>query len=107
LARVWKDPDKAERVAELEGILTSVVVIDRPDGAINEVVFGSTVTVEAPDGAIQTHTVVGVDELDSVPDAVSWISPIGKSLLSAGLGDRVSIGEQLLGKIVKIEYRDG
>src|SRR4051794_20112897 len=102
LKRIREDPNRAERVAELEGILASLVVIEPPDGAINEVVFGSTVTVEGPDRATQTYTVVGVDELDSVPDAVSWISPLGKSLLSAELGDRVSVGEQLLGKIVKI-----
>jgi len=107
LERIREDPNRAERVAELEGILASVVVIEPPDGAITEVVFGSTVTVESPDRTTQTHTVVGMDELDSVPDAVSWISPLGKSLLSAELGDRVSVGEQLLGKIVKIEYRDG
>jgi len=105
LERIRKEPDKGERVAELEGILASVVVVEAPEGAINEVVVGSTVTVEAPDRATRTYTVIGVDELDSVPDAVSWISPIGKSLLSAGLGDRVSVGEQFIGKIIKIEYR--
>src|SRR5713101_5669757 len=77
----------SERVTELEQILASVHVVDPPDAPSNSVTFGATVTVTDKEGATETYTVVGVDELDLEPDAVSWISRIGKALLAAGMGD--------------------
>ena len=65
----------SERVTELEQILASVHVVDPPDVPSNSVTFGATVTVKDKEGATETYTVVGVDELDLEPDAVSWISP--------------------------------
>jgi transcription elongation factor GreB len=96
--------DKSERIAEIERTLASVHVVDLPDAPSNSVAFGATVTVE-DNGKMETHTVVGVDELDFEPDAVSWISPIGKTLLAAELGDRVTLEDGRTVKIVKIEYR--
>jgi transcription elongation GreA/GreB family factor len=49
--------------------------------------------------------VVGVDELDKEPDAVSWISPIGKALLAVDLGDKITLEDGRVAKIVKIDYR--
>jgi transcription elongation factor GreB len=95
--------DKSERIAEIERTLASVHVVDLPDAPSNSVAFGATVTVE-DNGKMQTYTVVGVDELDFEPDAVSWISPIGKTLLAAELGDRVTLEDGRTAKIVKIEY---
>jgi transcription elongation factor GreB len=95
--------DKSERIAEIERTLASVHVVDLPDAPSNSVAFGATVTVE-DNGKMETHTVVGVDELDFEPDAVSWISPIGKTLLAAELGDRVTLEDGRTAKIVKIEY---
>ena len=92
-----------ERIAELQRILASIVVIDSAEAGSDDVAFGSTVTVERPDGTTEKYTVLGVDELSSEPDSVSWISPIGKSLLSARLGDRVIIGGEILGRITKVE----
>jgi transcription elongation factor GreB len=77
----------SEHIAELEQILASVHVVDPPDPASNSVGFGATVTVKDEKGLIETFTVVGVDELDLEPDAVSWISPIGKALLAADMGN--------------------
>jgi transcription elongation factor GreB len=96
--------DKAERIAEIERTLASVHIVDLPDALSNSVAFGATVTVE-DNGKMETYTVVGVDELDFEPDAVSWISPIGKTLLAAELGDRVTLEDGRTVKIVKIEYR--
>ena len=93
----------AERVAELERILGSVTVVDRSGVQSQSVSFGATVTVNDADGKTETYTVVGVDELDFEPDAVSWISPIGKALLASKLGDRVSLADGRTAKIVKIE----
>lgn len=93
----------AERVAELERILGSVTVVDRSGVQSQSVSFGATVTVNDAAGKTETYTVVGVDELDFEPDAVSWISPTGKALLASKLGDRVSLADGRTAKIVKIE----
>jgi transcription elongation GreA/GreB family factor len=90
------------RVAELEQILTSIHVVDPPDPASNSVGFGATVTLEDKKSRTETYTVVGVDELDVEPDAVSWISPIGKALLAADMGDWITLEDGRTAKIVKI-----
>ena len=95
-----------ERIGELEHILASVHVVDPPDPASNSVGFGATVTVKDTKGLTETYTVVGVDELDLEPNAVSWISPIGKALLAADMGDSIRLADRRTAKIVKIERRN-
>ena len=95
----------SERVTELEQILASVNVVDPPDPASNSVGFGATVTVQDKKGRTDTYTVVGVDELDLEPHAVSWISPIGKALLAADMGDWITLEDGRAAKIVKIERK--
>jgi transcription elongation factor GreB len=97
----------SERIIELEHVLASVHVVDPPDAASNSVGFGATVTVNDEKGLIETFTVVGVDELDLEPDAVSWISPVGKALLAADMGDSIRLADGHTAKIVKIERRNG
>ena len=96
----------SEHVAELEQILASVRVVHPPDSASNSVSFGATVTVKDEKSLTETYTVVGVDELDLEPDAVSWISPIGKALLAADMGDSIGLADGRTAKIVKIERRN-
>ena len=96
----------SERIGELEHILASVHVVDPPDPASNSVSFGATVTVKDKKGLAETYTVVGVDELDLEPDAISWISPIGKALLAADMGDSIGLADGRTAKIVKIERRN-
>ena len=96
----------SERIGELEHILASVHVVDPPDPASNSVSFGATVTVKDKKGLAETYTVVGVDELDLEPDAVSWISLIGKALLAADMGDSIGLADGRTAKIVKIERRN-
>jgi transcription elongation GreA/GreB family factor len=95
----------SKRVVELEQILTSVRVVDPPDPASNSVAFGATVTVKDKKGRTESYTVVGVDELDLGPDAVSWISPIGKALLAADMGDWITLEDGRTAKIVKIDRK--
>ena len=97
----------SERVTELEQILASVHVVDPPDAPSNSVTFGATVTVKDKEGATETYTVVGVDELDLEPNAVSWISPIGKALLAADMGNWIKLDDGRGAKIVKIEFKAG
>jgi transcription elongation factor GreB len=94
-----------KRVAELEQILASIHVVDPPDPASNSVGFGATVTVNDKEGRTETYNVLGVDELDLERDAVSWISPIGKALLAADMGDWITLEDGRTAKIVKIERK--
>ena len=96
----------SERIREAEHILASVHVVDPPDPTSNSVSFGATVTVKDKKGLAETYTVVGVDELDLEPDAVSWISPIGKALLAADMGDSIGLADGRTAKIVKTERRN-
>jgi transcription elongation GreA/GreB family factor len=97
----------SERVTELEQILASVHVVDPPDAPSNSVTFGATVTVKDKKGATETLTIVGVDELNFERDAVSWISPLGKALLAADMGDWIKLDDGRSAKIVKIEFKTG
>ena len=101
--RAAGENDDAERIADLKRILGSVKIVDPPDAPSKSVSFGATVTVRDAEGKTETYTVVGVDELDFDPHAVSWISPLGKALLAAELGDRVTLDDGRTAKIVKIE----
>ena len=93
------------RVAELERVLASATIVDPPVNPSKEVAFGSSVVIETPDGGAQTYTIAGVDELQFEPDAVSWISPIGKALLAAEIGQWLVVNDQRLGKVVSVSYR--
>ena len=95
----------SKRVVELEQILASVHVVDPPDPQSNSIGFGATVTVKDKKGRTETYTVVGVDELDLGPDAVSWISPTGKALLAADMGDWITLEDGRAAKIVEIERK--
>jgi transcription elongation factor GreB len=95
----------SERVGELEQILASIQVVDSPETPSNGVTFGATVTVRDKNGRTETYTIVGVDELDFESNAVSWISPLGKALLAADIGDSITLDDGRRAKIVKVEYR--
>ena len=105
LAKLRATDTNSERVAELERILASVDVVDPPESASKSVTFGSTVTVKDKNGQADTFTIVGVHELDFEPDAVSWISPVGKALLAADMGQWIKLEDGRSAKIVNIDYR--
>jgi transcription elongation factor GreB len=65
------------------------------------------VTVQDKKGATETLTIVGVDELNFERDAVSWISPLGKALLAADMGDWIKLDDGRNAKIVKIVQEKG
>jgi len=94
----------SERIIELEQILASGHIVDPPDAPSNSVTFGATVTLKDEKGLTETFTIVGVDELNFERDAVSWISPVGKALLAADMGDWIKLEDGRSVKIVKIEF---
>jgi transcription elongation GreA/GreB family factor len=95
--------DSPERITELKQILSSVKIVEPPEGSSKTVFFGATVTLRDPHDNTEIRTIVGVDELQLEPDAVSWISPLGKALLASQLGDRITLEDGRTVKIVKIE----
>jgi transcription elongation factor GreB len=97
---------RGERAMELQQILASVQVIDPPDELSKGISFGGTVTLRDKKNSPETYTIVGVDELDLEPDGVSWISPIGKALLNAEIGDWITLDDGRSAKIEKVEYRE-
>lgn len=105
LSELRRANSEPARIAELEAVLASATLVEPPEKASTGIAFGATVTTEQ-NGNIQTYTVVGVDELGFYPDAVSWISPLGKALLAAELGDKVKLEDGRTATIVKIEHCD-
>ena len=97
----------SERTIELEQILATGHVVDPTNAPSNSVTFGATVTVKDEKGATETFTIVGVDELNFERDAVGWISPVGKALLNADMGDWIKLEDGRSAKIVKIEFKTG
>lgn len=65
------------------------IVVDPAAQPRDRVAFGATVTVREPDGAVERYTVVGEDEADLERLTVSWVSPLGKVLTGARVGDTV------------------
>src|SRR5438874_5778642 len=94
-----------ERIVEFEQLLASAHVVDAPDAPSNSVTFGATVTIKDKKGETGRFTILGVDELDFERDAVSWISPLGKALLNADIGDWITLEDGRSAKIVKIEFK--
>ena len=92
-----------ERIVEVERILESIHIVDPPHAPSNNVTFGATVTVQDKTGVTETFTIVGVDELNFEQHAVSWISPIGKALLAADMGDWIVLEDGRSAKIVKVK----
>jgi len=94
-----------ERIAALETTIASITVVEAPVEASNSMAFGARVVVEDAAGR-QSYRIAGVDELDFEPDNISWISPIGKKLLAAELGQRLDIGDDKarIVRIVEVSY---
>jgi transcription elongation factor GreB len=79
--------------AQLETILASATIVEPSDAVADTVTFGATVSVKTDAGGLETYRIVGVDEVGHEPGAISWVSSIGRALLGAELGDKVSIAE--------------
>jgi transcription elongation GreA/GreB family factor len=92
-------------VGQIEGILASVTIVEAPEDR-QQIAFGAQVTVRKADGESQAYQIVGVDELDLHADAVSWISLFGKALLTAEVGDRLTLSSGDRVDVVGVEYPD-
>ena len=98
-----------KRIRFLSKCLDSAVVVDNAGKTHDRVHFGATVTIEYENGDEREVTIVGVDELDSGDARVSWRSPLARALLTARVGDTVTLraprGPERL-EIIAVRYDD-
>jgi transcription elongation factor GreB len=96
------------RIRFLSQRLDAAVVVDPGQVQSSKIQFGATVKVSDDDGVTKVITIVGVDEVDTSQNHLSWQSPVGKSLLGKQIGDEVTIhiptGE-LVYEVIAIEYK--
>ncbi len=79
------------RIRHLSKSLDTALVVDNAGRAPDRVLFGATVTVTSRAGDARVVTIVGVDDLDSGDERVSWRSPLATALLKAKVGDVVTV----------------
>ena len=95
------------RIRYLSKSLDSALVVDNAGRAPDRVFFGATVTIMSKSGDERVVTIVGIDELDSGDERVSWRSPLATALLKARVGEVVTVrtprGPERL-EIVAIRY---
>lgn len=73
-----------DRIAKLEGILKSAVIItEKSTGTVN---VGSQITVEK-NGKKVNYTIVGTEESDALAGKISIRSPFGQAVLGKKKGD--------------------
>ena len=97
------------RMRYLSKTLDRAVVVDNAGKAHDRVRFGATVTIAGESGDERDVTIVGVDELDAGDTRISWRSPLARALLTAKVGDTVTVRaprgpEQV--EVVAIRYDD-
>ncbi|MCB0404326.1 MAG: transcription elongation factor GreB [Bdellovibrionales bacterium] len=97
------------RIRFLSKKLDNVELVDPEKRApVDQVFFGATVHVQDEEGQLRTYCIVGVDETDASRGKVSWISPIGRALLKAKVGDTVTVktpGGEIDLEVLTVEYR--
>lgn len=86
---------------------TAEIVDPRRQQGIDRVFFGATVTYVREDDSELTVMLVGVDEADLDAGKINWLSPVGRALMKAGIGDVVEVrteaGSESL-EILEIAY---
>ena len=58
---------------------------------LERVFFGARVVYAREDGREVSVHLVGVDEADFACGKINWLSPVGKALMKAGVGDVVKV----------------
>ncbi len=78
------------RIRFLTKRLEIAEIVDSQTIQADTVRFGATVRVSLEGGEEKTYSIVGIDETDGKRGRISWISPLGKALLRAKVGDVVT-----------------
>lgn len=96
------------RIRFLSQRLEAAVIIDPLQIKSTKVQFSATVEVLDEENKTKTFTIVGVDEVDTAKDRISWQSPIGKILIGKSIGEEALVktptGERSF-EIISIEYK--
>ena len=78
------------RIRFLTKRLEAAVVVDpETREPTDQVFFSATVALLRGDGSEQTVKIVGVDEIDTAANKISWVSPLARCLMKAREGDEV------------------
>ena len=76
------------RIRFLTKRLEAAVVVDpETREPTDQVFFSATVALLRGDGSEQTVKIVGVDEIDTAANKISWVSPLARCLIKAREGD--------------------
>lgn len=79
-----------KRVRFLTMRIELAVVVDPTGVKSDKVQFGATVTLsDEEDGEEKTISIVGVDEIMTSKNQISWRSPLGSSLIGKQVGDTI------------------
>jgi len=97
------------RIRYLSKSLDGALVVNNSGRTHDRVHFGATVTILYESGNQREITIVGADELDAGDARISWRSPLAKALLTARVGQTVTVraprgSEQV--EIVAVRYDD-
>lgn len=80
-----------KRIRFLTKRIDAAVPVDPVNQKGKKILFGATVTLTNEEGKTKTFSIVGIDETDVVRGKISWISPMGRALLSASEGDSITV----------------
>lgn len=96
-----------KRMNFLKNRLDKAKIIDPTTQTGNVVQFGAIVTIQDDQGREKTWFIVGEDEVDPSSGKISWLSPIGHSMLNKTVGDYFQVatprGETEF-SVVRIEF---
>jgi transcription elongation factor GreB len=95
------------RISYLNDRVKNAEVIDPLTLKGDKIQFGATVTIRDEDDQEKVYSIVGVDEIEIEKGKISWVSPLGATLLRSKLNDCVTFktpkGEKEI-EVVKVEY---
>ena len=80
-----------KRLRFLKKRIEAALIVENIKANLAKIQFGATVTLIDEDDQKRTYIIVGVDEIDSRKNKISWKSPIGNSLIGKELGDIVEV----------------
>lgn len=79
------------RIRYLTKRLESAEVVSAPGADPNQVRFGASVEVVDEDGQRKTYSILGPDESNPSAGQISFLSPLGRSLMKRKVGDIVTV----------------
>lgn len=95
------------RIMEIEAILYHAEVTDGSELDNFTIQIGNRVTIQEEGESEETWTLVGASEADVMNQKISYLSPIGSSLIDKKVGDfaeaTLPSGMKVIYKILKIE----